>query len=161
MNNSKFYRHICMAAFSRFLPVATDSYGAVAVFQCLADALAAEWHPLTSINCKRLVSASAHEWSVAMPLGGQMRCNYAEPMRVGMRSFPARVGLAEKAPRGRLATATVATSVATLQTRCYAGCRRCRRCRQINHHSILGVIFGYLRRSVSAHRIGTTLWSLV
>lgn len=57
--------------------------------------------------------------------------------------------------------ATVATPVAMLQTRYYAGCRQCRRCRQINHHSILGVIFGYLRRSVSAHRIGTTLWSLV
>ena len=145
----------------RFLSVATDSYGAVAVLQCLADALAAEWHPLTSINCKRLVSANASDRSVAMHLGGQMRCNYAEPMRVGMRSLPARVGLAEKAPRGRLATATVATSVAMLQTRYYAGCRRCRRCRQINHHSIWGVILGYWRRPVSAHRIGTTLWSLV
>lgn len=150
-----------MTAFGRFLPVATDSYGAVAVLQCLADALSAEWLPLTSVNCKRLVSASANDWSVAMPLGGQMRCNYAEPTRVGMRSLPARVGLAEKAPRGRLATATVATSVAMLQTRYYAGCRRCRRCRQINHHSIWGVILGYWRRPVSAHRIGTTLWSLV
>ena len=83
-----------MAPFGRFFPVATDSYGAVAVLQCLADALAAEWHPLTSINCKRLVSANANDWSVAMHLGGQMRCNYAEPMRVGMRSLPARVGLA-------------------------------------------------------------------
>ena len=71
-----------------------------------------------------------------MQLGAQVRCNYAEPMRVGMRSLPARVGLAEKAPRARLAAATVATSVAMLQTRYYAGCRRCRRCRQINHHSI-------------------------
>ena len=112
------------------------AYGAVAVLQCLADALAAEWHPLTSINCKRFVSANASDWSVAMHLGGQMRCNYAEPMRVGMQSLPARVGLAEKAPRERLVTATVATSVAMLQTRYYAGCRRCRRCRQINHHSI-------------------------
>lgn len=47
-------------------------------------------------------------------------------MRVGMRSLPARVGLAEKAPRARLATATVATSVATLLARYYVGCRRCR-----------------------------------
>ena len=84
-----------------------------------------------------------------------------EPMRVGMRSLPARVGLAEKVPRERLAAATVATSVAMLLTRYYAGCRRCRRCRQINHHIIFGVIFVYQRRSVSAHRIGTTLWSLV
>lgn len=93
-----------------------------------------------------------------MQLGGQVRCNYAEPMRVGMRSLPARVGLAEKAPRVRLAAATVATSVAMLQAKYDAGCRRCR---QINHHSIWGVIFGYRRRPVSAHRIGTTLWSLV
>ena len=50
-----------------------------------------------------------------------MRCNYAEPMRVGMRSLPARVGLAEKAPRARLAGATVATFVAMLQARYYAG----------------------------------------
>jgi hypothetical protein len=90
-----------------------------------------------------------------------VRCNYAEPMRVGMRSLPARVGLVEKALRTRLAAATVATSVAMLQARYYAGCRRCRRCRQINHHSIWEVIFGYRRRPVSAHRIGTTLWSLV
>ena len=51
-------------------------------------------------------------------------------MRVGMRRLPARVGLAEKAPRERLAAATVATSVAMLQTRYYVGCRLCRRCRQ-------------------------------
>lgn len=70
-------------------------------------------------------------------------------------------GLSQKAPRAKLATATVATSVAMLQTRYYAGCRRCRRCRQIIHHSIWGVILGYLQRPVSAHRIGTTLWSLV
>ena len=37
-----------------------------------------------------------------------------------MRSLPARVGLAERAPRARLATATVATSVAMLQARYYA-----------------------------------------
>ena len=86
-----------------------------------------------------------------------MRCNYAEPMRVGMRSLPTRMGLAEKAPRVRLATATVATSVAMQQARYYAGCRRCRRCRQIKR----GVILGYWRRPVSAYRIGTTLWSLV
>ena len=84
-----------------------------------------------------------------------------EPTRAGMRSLPARVGLAEKAPRARLVTATVATSVAMLQARYYAGCRRCRRCRQINHHSIWEVIFGYRRRPVSAHRIGTTLQFLV
>ena len=30
-----------------------------------------------------------------------MRCNYAEPMREGMRSLPARVGLAEEALRER------------------------------------------------------------
>ena len=71
------------------------------------------------------------------------------------------MGLAEKAPRGRLATATVATSVAMLQTRYCVGCRQCRRCRQINHHSIWRAIFGYRRRSVSAHRIGTTLQFLV
>lgn len=70
-------------------------------------------------------------------------------------------GLSQKAPKARLATATVATSVVTLQARYYAGCRRCRRCRQINHHSIWGVILGYQRRPVSAQRIGTTLWSLV
>lgn len=63
------------------------------VLQCLADALAAEWHPLTSINCKRLVSANANDWSVAMQLGGQVRCHNAEPMRVGMRSLPARMDL--------------------------------------------------------------------
>lgn len=78
-----------------------------------------------------------------------------------MRSLPARVGLAEKAPRERLAAATVATSVAMLQTRYCVGCRQCRRCRQINHHSIWRAIFGYRRRSVSAHRIGTTLQFLV
>jgi len=54
--------------------------------------------------------------------------------------------------------ATVATFVAMLQTRYYT---RCRRCRQINHHSIWGVILGYQRRPVSAHRIGTTLRFLV
>ena len=61
-------------------------------------------------------------------------------------------------------SATVATTFAMLHAANYAnyaGCRRCRRCRQINHHSILGVIFGYLRRSVSAYRIGTTLQFLV
>lgn len=90
-----------------------------------------------------------------------MRRNYVEPMRVGMRSLPARVGLAEKAPRAKLATATVATFVAMLQAEYDAGCRWCRRCRQINYHSIWGVISGYLWRPVSAHRMGTTLWSLV
>lgn len=87
--------------------------------------------------------------------------HYADPMRVGMQSLPARVGLAEKAPRARLAAATVATSVAMLQARYYLGCRRCRRCRQINYHSIWGVILDYWRRRVNAHRIGMTLWSLV
>ena len=36
-----------------------------------------EWHPLTPINCKQLVSTNANDWSVAMQLGGQVRCNYA------------------------------------------------------------------------------------
>ena len=43
--------------------------------------------------------STANDWSVAMQLGGQVRCNYAEPTRVGMQSLPARVGLAEKAPK--------------------------------------------------------------
>jgi hypothetical protein len=131
-----------LAAFGRFPPVVITA--------CAGQ-----------VECKRLVSTNAIDWSVAMQLGGQVRCHNAEPMRVGMRSLPARVGLVEEAPRARLATATVATSVAMLQTRYYAGCRRCRRCRQINHHSIWRVILGYQRRPVSAHRIGTTLWSLV
>ena len=70
-------------------------------------------------------------------------------------------GLGRESPKRELATATVATSVAMLQARYYLGCRRCRRCRQINYHSIWGVILGYWRRPVNAHRIGTTLWSLV
>jgi hypothetical protein len=70
-------------------------------------------------------------------------------------------GLSRKGPKSEAAAATVATSVAMLQDRYYTGCRRCRRCRQINHHSIWGVILGCWWRSVSAHRIGTTLWSLV
>ena len=71
-------------------------------------------------------------------------------------------GLGLESPKSEACSmATVATSVAMLQTRYYAGCRRCRRCRQINHHSIRGVILGHRWRPVSAHRIGTTLWSLV
>jgi hypothetical protein len=53
-----------------------------------------------------------------------------------MRSLPARVGLAEKAPRERFTAATVATSVAMLQTRYYAGCRQRRRCRHCEYAAI-------------------------
>ena len=64
-------------------------------------------------------------------------------------------GLGRESPKRELAAATVATSVAMLQTRYYTGCRRCR---QINHHSIWGVILGYQRRplalTVSARRCG-------
>ena len=71
-------------------------------------------------------------------------------------------GLGRESPKSEACSkGAVAPSLAQLQGPGLGGCGRGGRCGPNNPHSIWGVIFGYRRRPVSAHRIGTTLWSLV